>query len=191
MSRLQVLVSQPRLALGALLTVVLATAAIVGSGADFTASAANPSNAFSSGTLSMSDSHAGAAILTASNLKPGDPATTGDVDIANTGSVNGDFSLSRGTIDDTGSTSPLSPKLNLVVTDCGTFASGTPSCDVTDPTVYTGPLPGLATSAAPLALQTFAAGEKHRYQFSVALDSSAGNAHQGGTSTVEFDWTAK
>ena len=39
-------------------------------------------------------------------------------------------------------------------------------------------------------LGTFAAGEKHRYQFTVQLDSSAGNVYQGDTSSVEFDWNA-
>ena len=53
MSRLSLLASQPKLALGALLTLLLAAAAVVGSGADFTATSANPSNTFASGTLSI------------------------------------------------------------------------------------------------------------------------------------------
>src|SRR5919109_1399428 len=77
MSRLQVLAANPRLALGALLTLLLAAGAVVGSGADFTASAANPANTFSSGTLSIANSKAGTAILSASNLRPGDPAQSG------------------------------------------------------------------------------------------------------------------
>ncbi len=40
------------------------------------------------------------------------------------------------------------------------------------------------------ALGTYAANEQHRYQFTVQLDSSAGNAYQGDTSSVEFDWNA-
>jgi hypothetical protein len=79
----------------------------------------------------------------------------------------------------------------MVITDCGTFASGTPSCgDSDDANVYAGALPGIGTSASPIALGTFAAGEKHRYQFSVALDPGADNSYQGGTSTVDFNWTA-
>jgi spore coat-associated protein N len=191
MSRLQVLVSQPRLALGALLTLALASAAIVGSGADFTASSANPTNSFSSGTLSISNSKSSAAVFTASNLRPGGASQSGQVDIGNSGSLSGLFKFSRGTIADSGSTSNLSPKLNMVVTDCGTFASGTPTCgDGDDTSVYSGALPGIGTSASPITLGTFAAGEKHRYQFTVSLDSSADNAYQGGTSTVDFNWTA-
>jgi spore coat-associated protein N len=191
MSRLKVLADRPRLALGALLTMLLAAAAVVGSGADFTASSANPTNSFSSGTLSISNSKSSAAVFTASNLRPGGASQSGQVDIGNSGSLSGLFKLSRGTIADSGSTSNLSPKLNMVVTDCGTFASGTPTCgDGDDTSVYTGALPGIGTSASPITLGTFAAGEKHRYQFTVSLDSSADNGYQGGTSTVDFNWTA-
>ena len=49
----------------------------------------------------------------------------------------------------------------------------------------------MGTSASPITLGTFAAGDKHRYQFTVSLDgSSADNSYQGGTSTVDFNWTA-
>jgi hypothetical protein len=135
MSRLQVLVSQPRLALGAVLTLALASAAIVGSGADFTASSANPANTFSSGTLAISNSSSNAAV--------------------------------------------------------GTFAGGAPTCgDSDDVSVYTGALPGIGTSASPITLGTFNGGDKHRYKFTVSLDSTADNSYQGGTSTVDFNWTA-
>src|ERR687892_477283 len=95
LSRLQVLTSQPKLALGALLILLLAAGAVVGSGADFTASSANPANTFASGTLSILNSKPGAAVLTAGNLRPGGPAATGEVDIKNDGSLSGAFTLSR------------------------------------------------------------------------------------------------
>ena len=191
MSRLQVLVSQPRLALGALLTLALASAAIVGSGADFSATSANPTNTFSSGTLSVSNTSNNAAVFTASNLRPGGPSQSGTVDIGNGGSLSAPFKLSRGTIADTGSSSSLSPKLDMTIVDCGTFAGGTPTCgDSDDTSVYTGALPGIGTSAVPISLGTFAGGDKHRYKFTVALNAGADNAYQGGTSTVDFNWTA-
>jgi hypothetical protein len=40
------------------------------------------------------------------------------------------------------------------------------------------------------ALGTFAANEKHRYQFSVALDATADDNYQGDSSTVQFLWNA-
>jgi len=40
------------------------------------------------------------------------------------------------------------------------------------------------------SLGSFAGGDKHRYRFTVVLDASAGNAHQGDNGSVVFDWTA-
>ena len=188
MSRLQVLAAHPRLALGALLTLLLAAGAVVGSGADFTATSANPANTFSSGTLSMVNSKAGTAVLSASNLRPGDPAQTGTVDIENDGSLSGAFTLVRGTVTNSDTTNPLAAKLNVQVIDCGTFSGATPpTCgDGDDATKYSGTLAAMGTSA----LGTYAAGAKHRYRFTVALDGSADNAYQGDSATVGFDFNA-
>jgi hypothetical protein len=188
LSRLHVLARRPKRTLAALSTALVAVGVTVASGADFTASSANPSNTFSTGTLSIDNSREGSAILSASNLRPGDPASTGLVDIANSGSLSGAFSLSRQAPVDSDAANPLSGKLNLTVVDCGTFAGTAPACgDGDDTTVYSGTIAGMTGSRA---LGTFAGGQKHRYKFSVALDSSAGNAYQGATSSVEFDWAA-
>jgi hypothetical protein len=188
MSRLKALAAQPRLALGALLTLLLAAGAVVGSGADFTASSANPSNTFSAGTLTIGNSNEGTAFLSASNMRPGDAPTLGVVDIKNTGSLSGDFTLSRGTVDDSDAGNPMSAKLDVIVTDCGTFTDTTPPpCDGGDPVKYTGTLAAMGTD---IALGAYAAGEQHRYQFSVALNGSATDAYQGGSSTVQFDFDA-
>jgi hypothetical protein len=169
----------------------VAAGAVVGSGADFTAASANPSNTFSTGTLSMVNSKSGSAVLTASNLKPGNSAT-GDVDIQNTGTLSGAFTLVRGTISDSDSANPLSAKLNVTVEDCGVFAGATPPVcgDADDVTKYSGTIADMGTAGHPVsALGAFAGSEKHRYHFSVALDTSAGDAYQGDTSSVQFDWS--
>jgi hypothetical protein len=188
LSRLKILTSQPKLALGALVTLLLAAGAVVGSGADFTASSANPANTFASGTLTIGNSKEGVAVLSASNLRPGEAAQTGTVDIENTGSLSGTFTLARGTVTNSDTTNPLAGKLNVIVVDCGAFAGATaPTCgDGDDATKYTGTLADMGTTA----LGSYAAAAKHRYRFSVALDSTAGNAYQGDTSTVEFDFNA-
>ena len=188
LSRLQILTSQPKLALGALLTLLLAAGAVVGSGADFTASSANPANTFASGTLTIGNSKEGVAVLSASNLRPGEAAQTGDVDIENTGSLSGAFTLSRGAVSNSDGANPLAAKLNVTVVDCGTYSGGTaPTCgDGDDANKYTGTLAAMGTTA----LGTYAPAAKHRYRFSVALDSTAGNAYQGDSSTVEFDFDA-
>jgi hypothetical protein len=186
-SRLRILASQPRLALGALLTLLLAAGAVAGSGADFTASSANPSNTFAAGTLSIVNSKEGQAALSASNLRPGEASQTGIVDIRNSGSLDGAFTLVRGTVSNSDGANPLAAKLNVTVVDCGTFSGGTPpTCDGGDPVRYTGTVADMGTSS----LGTYAAGAEHRYQFEVALDASAGNAYQGDSATVRFDFNA-
>jgi spore coat-associated protein N len=190
LSRLKVLVTQPRMALGALLTIALAGAAVVGSGADFTASSANPENVFTAGTLKMDNTSKDAAILTAAGLRPGAVARTGVVDIENTGSLSGRFSVTRSSLDNSDTANPLSGKLSLVVRDCGSFGPNgeVPTCDAGDGQVYAGSVTGMDVAAHDLG--TFPAGAKHRYEFALSLGSSAGDAYQGGSSTVGFTWSA-
>jgi hypothetical protein len=180
------------MALGALLTLLLAAGAVIGSGADFTAASANPSNTFATGTLSMVNSRDNLAVLTASGLRPGGTAS-GDVDILNSGSVSGTFSVARGTITDSDTGNPLSSKLNVAIEDCGVYAGASaPSCtDGDEVTKYSGTIADMGTAGHAVAsLGTFGAGVKHRYHFSVQLDSLAGDAYQGATSTVQFGWNA-
>ena len=115
------------------------------------------------------------------------------MDIANTGSLAGTFTLVRGTPADSDGANPLSVKLNTVVVDCGVFVGATaPVCgDGDDVTKYTGTLAEMGTAGHLVSsLGSFAGSVKHRYKFSVALDSSAGNAYQGDNSDTTFTWTA-
>jgi spore coat-associated protein N len=175
----------PMRVLGALAALTTAVAVAVGSSASFTASSANPSNTFAAGTLTILNSKEGLAVLTASNMKPGDSAN-GTVDVQNTGSLSGAFTLSRSNIVDSDGSNPMSAKLDLVVKDCGDFSSGTPTCDAGDPVKYNGTIAAMGS----VALGSFAANEKHRYEFAVTFNSSAGNAYQGDSSSVQFDWNA-
>ena len=186
MTRIEALVGHPKRSLTALAAVLAAVGVAVGSGATFSTQSANPSNTFASGTLSMSNSKDGAAILSASNMKPGDTAT-GTVDIQNTGSIGGTFSLSRTNLNDSDAANPMSGKLNLVVRDCGDFGSGTPTCEGSDPVKYTGTLASMNGSSA---LGAYAADEKHRYEFTASFDTSAGNAYQGDSTSATFQWDA-
>ena len=188
MSRLSVLVSRPRRTLAALATVLVAIGITAASGADFTATSANADTTFATGTLTIENSKEALAIwASTSDMRPGDPAKVGTVDIKNTGSLSGIFTLKRGAVTDSDSTYKLSTKLNLVVKDCGNFSSGTPTCDAGDPQRYAGTI---ADFSSPAALGTFAAGEKHRYEFSVTVDTSADNNYQGKNSVVPFSWAA-
>jgi hypothetical protein len=188
MSRPSVLVARPKRTLAALATVLVAVGITAASGADFTATSANADTTFATGTLTIENSKEAQAIWAGtSDMRPGDPARTGTVDIENSGSLSGAFSLKRGTVADSDGTYKLSTKLNLVVKDCGDFSSGAPTCDGGDPVKYTGTIAGMSSD---VALGTFAGGEKHRYEFSVTVDGSADNNYQGRSSVVPFSWAA-
>ena len=190
MSRLSNLASRPRRTLAALATVLVAVGITAASGADFTASSANADTTFATGTLSILNSTAGQAVLSSTgNMRPGDPARTGFVDIKNSGTLSGVFKLSRGTVVDDDATYKLSTQLNLVIKDCGLF-TGTdgltpPSCAGATQK-YSGPVSGLTSD---VDLGTFAGGAQHRYEFSVDVNGASNN-YQGKTSTVPFTWSA-
>jgi len=185
MTTLGYVARHPGRALGALAALTAAAAVALGSSAAFTASSANPNNTFAAGTLSILNSKEGLAVLTASGLKPGDSAL-GTVDVENSGSLSGAFTLAKSNVVDSDGANPMSAKLNLVVKDCGDFSAGTPTCDAGDPQRYSGTISAMGS----VALGTFAAAEKHRYEFTVTFDASATNAYQGDSSSVQFDWNA-
>jgi len=184
MSRLSALAAHPRRTVGALAVVLAAVGITVGSGADFTAKSANPANTFTAGTLSIGNSNPSSAILSATNLKPGD-VKTGTVDIENTGSVPGTYKLATSNVVDTAS---LLGQLDLKVEDCGLYNGTTaPTCAAgTTSSVYTGKANAIGTPT----LASFAANAKHRYQFTVTMPTTIANTFQGTTASVEFDWDA-
>lgn len=188
MSRIALLLERPKLTLVALAASLAAVGLAIGSGADFTSATANPTNTFSSGSLSHTNSKNNAAILTASGMKPGGTAT-GSVTITNTGSLAGTFSLAKSDL-----TNPilgsggekLSDQLDLLIKDGST-------------TVYAGKLGAMGTIA--LDGDTVTAGTQqfgatgtptaaHTYDFTVTLPSATGNAYQGTSTSVQYDWTA-
>jgi spore coat-associated protein N len=182
-SRLSALAAHPRRTLGALAVVLAAVGITVGSGATFTAHSANPANTFTAGTLTMSNSKDAAVILSSGNMKPGD-STNGTVDIANTGSVAGNFKLSTSNVSDANG---LLTQLDLKIEDCGLYSGTTaPSCSGAA-SVYTGKASAFTTAAQ---LGSFASSAKHRYQFTVTMPSTISDTYQGKTGSVQFDWDA-
>ena len=116
---------------------------------------------------------AGAAILTANGMAPGD-VRTGDIDVTNIGDTSGTFALGA-----TGLTlTPLAHELDLEVRDVS--AGRTPAV------VYSGKLDALSS----VALGDMAQGEAHTYRFSVSLPADAGDSFQGASSAVTFLWSA-
>ncbi len=180
--------ASPRKVLLAFGGLMVAAALAVGSGANFNSTSANPSNVFTAGTISHSNSKASAAILTASNMVPGGSAT-GTVDIKNTGSATGVFTLAHLTPVDTPTSPGLSKKLTVTVQDLGD-----PNCVSSCPAavqLYTGTIFAMP---ATIALGTYIANATHRYQFTVNFPDSgtggADNAYQAAATTVEYDWSS-
>lgn len=122
------------------------------------------------------------------------------VDIKNTGSIAGAFTLSRDqlTSSDNGANNPtpFATKVGIWVVDCGKSSINngpygpehvSPTCgDPDDRTLYNGTL---ANQNAPLDLGTFTSGEEHRYWFGATLNPSAGNeyADDGASARYVFD----
>jgi spore coat-associated protein N len=192
MTRIATLRRRPWRVLGALACVLVAVGLAVGSGANYSSASANPTNTFDSGTLTQSNSKDGVAILTATNMKPGDSAT-GSVTITNTGSLAGTFSLSKSNLTDpitgTGGVK-LSDQLDLKIED----TTGSPT---TPPVVYNGKLSAMGTLALDYDPSTagtqdpfVATNGARTYKFTVTLPSSTTNSYQGTSTSVEYDWAA-
>jgi hypothetical protein len=161
----------------ALVALVVASAAVLTSGASFTAHTANAANVFSTGSLATTNTPTGMSV-TISKMVPGD-FHTGTVKIKNTGDVSGHFYLEPVVI--SGDTKGLAAQLQLVITD-----GVTP--------VYSGSLAGLTQKD----LGTWIVNAEHTYTFTVTLPDNgrnAGgvgldNAFMGATTTALFNWTA-
>jgi hypothetical protein len=200
-SRSRQFIERPKKTLGALALGLCAVGIAVGSGADFSARTANPSNTFSAGSLTMDNSKDGAAIFAPTNMRPGGPAQTGVVDIKNTGTIDGVFSLSRDQLTSTDAglpnPSPFASKVDLKIVDCGRYSISygvygpetvTPTCgDADDSAVYNGSLAG---ESAAHALGVFRPGEQHRFQFGGSLDVSAGNEYAGDGASARYVFDA-
>jgi hypothetical protein len=153
-------------------TALAAVSIAAGSGATFTSQTANPANTFTSGTFKHTNSKNGASIVTGANLKPGE-SRQGEVTITNTGSLDGNFTLSE-----KNASNPFTAgSLQLVVHDVTTNVE-----------VYRGDLGGLA--AGGIGLGNFAAGAARTYRFTVTLSKDAPNSDQGKTATADYQWDA-
>jgi hypothetical protein len=194
-------IKRPKRTLGALALALCAIGVAIGSGADFSARTVNPSNTFSAGSLSMDNSRDGAAIFSANHMTPGGEPETGIVDIKNTGSIDGDFTLTRDQLTSTDSgdenPAPFASKVVISVADCGKYTTVnntygpelvTPTCgDADDETVYSGTL---GAQNGPAELGTFHPGDQHRYRFGATLDPSAGNEYTSDGSSARYVFDA-
>jgi len=185
-SPFSLLTATPRRLLLVLGALTCATAAAVGSGANFNATSANPATLITAGTVLLTDSASGASILTANSMKPGG-SSSGAVNIKNAGNVPATVTLAKAALSDTPASPALSAKLTLAVTDLGDPACVSP-CPA-PVVVYEGTLGAMGT----LPVGTFVAAATHRYTFTVSFPegvNGADNAYQGAATRVEYIWTA-
>ncbi|HEY2603170.1 MAG TPA: hypothetical protein VGI67_16555 [Thermoleophilaceae bacterium] len=196
--------SVPRKLLASLVVIGLAAVCLAAATwSSFSTTTANPSNAFSAGTVALSDNDAGSA-FSSPTLSPGGSAS-GCIKVSYSGSLAAAVHLYAST------TGPLAQYLNVSVTR-GTQTSPTfPSCtgfsaDSTNyigsgaGVVYSGTLANLSSTYtnyanglvdAPGAAQTWTSGSAHAYMITVSLPSGVPAAAQGLSSSATFTWEAQ
>jgi hypothetical protein len=187
MNRLSFIAAHPKKTLLSLAALLVAGAIAVGSGANFTSTTTNPGNSFTAGNLHQTNSKDATFIITATKMKPGDPASVGTLTIANDGDIPGTFTLTKNNVVDTPGTNGgvLSTKLNLKVED--TTVPATPV------TVYDGVIGSMPAQA----LGTVAAGVTKAYKFSVTFpdggtpgsNTSGDNAYRASSMSIGYTWT--
>jgi len=182
MKRMKVLFGQRRLqVLLTLAVLLLAVSVVIGSGANFTSTSANPGNVFTAGNLSHLNSKDGAYILRAYLMQPGN-TVTGSVTLTNDGDIPGNFSFAKvmGTNVLGTSGGDFRTKLDLTIKEGLT-------------TIWTGKI-GDTIPAANMDLGTWAPAATHTYDFTVTFpdggSGGADNAYKKASIAVEFDWTA-
>jgi hypothetical protein len=194
-----------RILLVVLLLGVMASVAGSTTFSAFSSTTANSGNAFTAGTVVLSDNDAGASMLTLSNAKPGDTAT-GCIRVSYTGSLAANVHLYASV------SSSLAPYLQVTVTrgtdsspsfaSCTNFtADGTNYNGNGAGVIYSGLLSAFPSTYAagvvdpsncgspPCSAQTWSSGNAHSYKFVVSLNND--NNAQGLSSTATFTWEAQ
>jgi hypothetical protein len=192
MKRVGVMLSRHRSMTLAAVALLLAAGAVAAfSGAAFSYKTANPSNTFTAGILSHSNSEDGLAILKLDPLMKPTSVRTGTVTITNTGNLDGKFYLSMSNLTNVRSGTyggDLSDVLTLKVVDTTTTTT------VYDAALKDFPETGIDT---PISLGTFtASGGAHTYEFTVTFpdggvppaNDEGDNIYQNAQLTVQFDW---
>lgn len=160
------------------------------SSAAFTADTTNGTNTWNAGSVTLTDDDSGAAMFTATNLKPG---STGEKCITLT--YNGS-SAAAVKLYGTAVTGSLGAYIDLVVEqgDGGSFGSCTGFGTATS--VYTGTLTNFGSTRTGFAngAGTFAptaAGQSKTYRFAYTINAAAPDAAQGTSASATFTWEAR
>jgi spore coat-associated protein N len=161
--------------LACLAALAIAAHGVLFSGANLATQTSSPVLT-ASGILTMANPNAGAAILSASGMKPGQ-TRSGTLSISNDGTVGGSYQLSASGLVDTPSSPSLSSTLNLSVDDITGATTN----------LYSGTLAGFSQAS----LGSFTAGQSRTYRFTLSWPSSSTNPGlQGAQTSVTFNWKA-
>ena len=160
----------------------------------FTSTATVPSNTFTTGTVIITTDHPATAIVSFSNMAPGDPVTN-PLLVSNTGTLALRYAVSSvaTNVDAKGLKDQLVLTIKTGVTTCTNAAY---AADGT--IVYTGDLDssagkliGDSATGADTGDRTLAASGSETLCFHVSLPLATGNAFQGATTTATFTFDAE
>ena len=174
--RLDALVRHPKRLVVAIVAVLVAAGAAVGSSAVLTSSSTNPGNSFHASNLNVSNDNSG--VISVSGMHPGDNQS-GTLTITN----DGDLPASAMDLDValTGDTAPNTGHIASVLTATITDTTGGGSTQV-----YSGPASTMPTQN----LGPFAAGEARTYSVQLRFPSTADNTFQLSTASFNYTWKA-
>jgi hypothetical protein len=196
LDRLVVLVGHPKRLTVAIVALLVAAGAAVGSSAVLTASSSNPGNSFHASNLDVTGDN-GTVITTPSpGMHPGDNVS-GSLTITNDGDLPASaMTLSSALVGDTAGPNGghLASVLTATITDTttGTQVYSGPATPMTGEPIA---LPG-GTSGAPTT--AWAAGEAHAYSIQLrfpnggtpANNTSGDNQYQLSTASIQYTWKA-
>jgi hypothetical protein len=178
---------------------VLGSFAVLGIFGVFSATTQNTGNEITAGTVAFSDNDNGQAMYNVTGAKPGDSATK-CIKATYSGSLAAAVKLYT-----TSSAGPLSPYVNLVITEGADPTASFPSCGTftpdSDGQIYSGTLQNFdqtytgyanGISTAPGSQSVWNANNSVVYRFVVTLQSSAPDSAQATSTGVHnFVWDAQ
>jgi hypothetical protein len=160
----------------------------------FSAQTINPSDTWATGSVTLSDDDSGAAMFSATNLKPGATGTH-CIEVTSNGTLPAAVKLYGTGLTTTNS---LSSYINLTVTQGtgGSFGSCTGYTQAaTSPTVYSGTLAGFTANSYGTGLGTWAptgtASEARTFQFTWTLSATPPDTTQASSASVNFVWESQ
>ena len=190
-----------------LVLVVGVTSTIAGSGtfSAFSSTTSNPSNAFTAGTVTITDNDGASSVISLSNAKPTD-SSTGCIRVSYSGSLDANVHLYASV------SGSLAQYLTLTVTRGTDSSPSFASCTNFTPdtanyfgngagVIYSGQLNSFPSTYAagivdpvncgspPCSAQTWQSGNAHSYKFVISLNNN--NSAQGLSSTATFTWEAQ